>query len=158
MLVSLEDLRQLDEASLPGDGGGGGVVVVPDGQGGPGPGAVQQGAGEPLQAVGRAEVEQGGQLSRLPAPGPDLSADWEGEEREAVLGDVGHEVLGESLVQLVLAVGGDGESLAEELQRVTHRLQQTVELLGLGLALELSEAFGLAVNVEVQANCKRKIE
>ena len=59
---------------------------------------------------------------------------------------------------MILAVRRYVQGLAKELEGVTEAGQQRVQLVGLGLALELSEAFGLAVNVEVQANCKRKIE
>ena len=49
------------------------------------------------------------------------------------------------------------QGLTKELQGITEAGQQRVQLVGFRLALELAEAFGLAVNVEVQANCKRKI-
>ena len=48
-----------------------------------------------------------------------------------MLGDVGHQVVGECLVKLVLAVGGDGQGLAEELQGVAESCQQGVQLVGL---------------------------
>ena len=75
-----------------------------------------------------------------------------------MLGDVGHQVGGERLVQLVLAVGGDAEGLAEELQGVAEAAKEGVQLMGLGLALELTEALGFTVYFQVQTDCKGKNE
>ena len=75
-----------------------------------------------------------------------------------MLGDVGHQVGGEGLVQLVLAVRGDREGLTEELKRVADTRQEGVQLVGLGLTLELTETLGLPVNLEEQADCKEEGE
>ena len=82
----------------------------------------------------------------------------EGEKWEAMLGDVGHQVVGERLVKLVLAVGGDSEGLAEELQGVAESSQQGVQLMGLGLTLQLAKTLGLAVYLEVKADCKEGMD
>ena len=58
---------------------------------------------------------------------------------------------------MILAVRGYVQGLTKELKGVTEAGQQRVKLVGFRLTLELAEAFRLAVNVEVQANCKRKI-
>ena len=152
VLVSLQDLRQVEESVLLRYITGGGVVVVPDGEGVPGPGAVQQGAGQSLQAVGGAEVKESREVSNLSTPRSNISVDGEGEEGEAVLGDVGHQVLGQRLVQLVLAVRGDGEGLTQELQGVAGRPQQPVQLLNLGLAFHLAESLRLPVHLQVETD------
>ena len=54
-------------------------------------------------------------------------------------------------------MGGDAEGLAEELQGVAEAAEEGVELVGLGLALELTEALGLSVYLQVQTDCKERM-
>lgn len=62
LLVSLQDLCQIKEATLPGHLCRGEHVDVPEIESLPGSWTVQQGAGELLQTVGGGEVEQSGEL------------------------------------------------------------------------------------------------
>ena len=56
VLVGREDLHQVKEPALLGEGGGRGSVDVADGEGVSRPRTVQQGAGQFLQTMGGAEV------------------------------------------------------------------------------------------------------
>ena len=122
LLMGLQDLSKVEEATIPGHLGRRQHVDVPQDESLSGTWTVQESTGELLQAVTRGEVKKCWELRlllchRLASLG---RGGREGEKWEAVLRDVRHQVRCQGLVKLIFAVRRYVEGLAKELEGVTE--------------------------------------
>ena len=122
LLMCLQDLSKVKEATFSGHLGRCQHVDVPQDESLPGTWTVQESTGELFQAVTRGEVKKSWELRLLLCPrlASLASGGGEGEKWEAVLRDVRHQVRCQGLVKLILAVRRYVEGLAKELEGVTE--------------------------------------
>ena len=122
LLMCLQDLSKVKEATFPGHLGRCQHVDVPQDESLSGTWTVQESTGELLQAVTRGEVKKSWELRLLLCHrlASLASGGREGEKWEAVLRDVRHQVRCQGLVKLIFAVWRYVEGLAKELEGVTE--------------------------------------
>ena len=122
LLMGLQDLSKVEEATISGHLGRCQHVDVPQDESLSSTWTVQESTGELFKAVTRGEVKKCWELRlllchRLASLG---RGGREGEKWEAVLRDVRHQVCCQGLVKLIFAVRRYVQGLAKELERVTE--------------------------------------